>query len=161
MAREHVYNITVRWTGNRGTGTSAYSAYSRDHVIEGIDKQPLEGSSDPAFRGDSSRYSPEDLLVAAVSACHMLWYLHLCVDAGLTVVSYSDQAVGTMEVGPGGVGRFTQVTLRPEIMMEAGAVIERAKSLHEAASKKCFIANSVNFPVVLEPVIKVEPIVSL
>ncbi len=161
MAREHVYNITVRWTGNQGSGTSAYSAYSREHVIEAIDKRPIEGSSDPAFRGDTSRYSPEDLLVASVSACHMLWYLHLCVDAGIIVIAYSDAAIGTMEVGSGGAGRFTRVTLRPEVIVEAGADPARAENLHELASSKCFIANSVSFPVLIEPVIKVEPIVTL
>ena len=161
MAKEHVYNITVRWTGNRGSGTSAYSAYSRDHVIEAIDKRPLEGSSDPAFRGDASRYSPEDLLVASVSACHMLWYLHLCGEVGVIVIAYTDHADGTMKEASDGGGRMTCVTLRPEVMVEAGADLVRARSLHDEAARKCFIANSVSFPIVIEPTIKVEPVVSL
>ena len=161
MAKEHVYSIAVRWTGNQGNGTSAYGAYSRDHVIEAIDKQPIEGSSDPAFRGDVSRYSPEDLLVASVSACHMLWYLHLCAGAGIIVVAYTDHAVGTMEEDAGGSGRMTGVTLRPEVMVEAGADLARTASLHHEASRKCFIANSVSFPIAHEPAITVGPVVSL
>ena len=161
MAKEHVYNITVRWTGNRGSGTSAYNAYSRDHIIEASDKPPIGGSSDPAFRGDFSRYSPEDLLVASLSACHMLWYLHLCAEAGITVISYADDAVGIMEEVADGSGRFALVTLRPEVMVEAGADVVRAKTLHLEAARKCFIANSVNFPVVHEPTLEVGPVVSL
>lgn len=161
MAREHIYTIAVRWTGNQGSGTSAYNAYSRDHVIETIDKHPIEGSSDPAFRGDLSRYSPEDLLVASVSACHMLWYLHLCADARIIVIAYADQAVGTMEEDAEGSGRMTGVTLRPEVMVEAGADLARAASLHHEASRKCFIANSVSFPIAHEPTITVGPVVSL
>ena len=161
MAREHIYTIAVQWTGNQGSGTSAYNAYSRDHVIEAIDKHPIEGSSDPAFRGDLSRYSPEDLLVASVSACHMLWYLHLCADAGIIVTAYTDQAVGTMEEDCGGSGRMTRVTLRPEVKVEAGADLAGVRDLHDLASRKCFIANSVSFPIVLEPTIEVGPVVSL
>jgi organic hydroperoxide reductase OsmC/OhrA len=161
VAKEHVYTIAVRWTGNHGSGTSAYRAYSRDHVIEAIDKPPIEGSSDPAFRGDVSRYSPEDLLVASISACHMLWYLHLCAGAGIIVIAYADQAVGVMEEDAEGSGRMTGVTLRPEVMVEAGADLARAASLHHEASRKCFIANSVSFPIAHEPTITVEPVVTL
>ena len=161
MAKEHVYNITVRWTGNRSSGTSAYNAYSRDHIIEANDKPPIEGSSDPAFRGDFSRYNPEDLLVASLSACHMLWYLHLCAEASITVISYADEAVGVMEEVEGGSGRFTLVTLRPKVMVEAGANVDGAETLHHEAARKCFIANSVNFPVALEPTFEVAPVVSL
>ncbi len=161
MAKEHICSVTVTWTGNRGSGTSAYGAYSRDHVIEAIDKRPIEGSSDPAFRGDSSRYSPEDLLVAAISACHMLWYLHLCADAGIIVVAYADSAVGVLEMAPDGSGRIAGVTLRPEVMVQAGADLDRARRLHETATHKCFVANSVAFPIAFEPTIQVEAIVSL
>jgi organic hydroperoxide reductase OsmC/OhrA len=161
VAKEHVYAIAVRWTGNQGSGTSAHRAYSREHVIEAIEKHSIEGSSDPAFLGDPSRYSPEDLLVASVSACHMLWYLHLCAGAGIIVVAYTDHAVGTMEEDAGGSGRITGVTLRPEVMVEAGADLARARSLHDEASRMCFIANSVSFPIVLDPDIKVEPVVTL
>jgi organic hydroperoxide reductase OsmC/OhrA len=161
VAKEHVYNIAVRWTGNQGSGTSAYAAYSRDHIIEASDKTPIEGSSDPAFRGNVSRYSPEDLLVASLSACHMLWYLHLCAEAGIIVISYADDAVGIMEEVEDGSGRFVLVTLRPKVMVEAGADLDRAKILHHEAARKCFIANSVNFPVALEPGLEVGPVVSL
>jgi organic hydroperoxide reductase OsmC/OhrA len=161
VAKEHVYNIAVQWTGNQGSGTSAYNAYSRDHVIEASDKPPIEGSSDPAFRGNVRRYNPEDLLVASLSACHMLWYLHLCAEAGIIVISYVDDAVGIMEEVEDGSGRFALVTLRPKVMVEAGADLVRADTLHHEAARKCFIANSVNFPVVLEPTLEVGPVVSL
>ena len=161
MAKKHVYNVAVQWTGNQGSGTSAYNAYSRDHIIEASDKPPIEGSSDPAFRGDFSRYNPEDLLVASLSACHMLWYLHLCAEAGIIVISYADDAVGIMEEVADGSGRFALVTLRPKVMVEAGADLGRAEALHHEAARKCFIANSINFPVALEPILDVGPVVSL
>jgi organic hydroperoxide reductase OsmC/OhrA len=161
VAKEHVYRITVQWTGNQGSGTSAFHAYSRDHIIEASDKPPIEGSSDPAFRGDITRYNPEDLLVASLSACHMLWYLHLCAQANIIVISYADDAVGIMEEDAHGSGRFVLVTLRPKVMVEAGADLVRAETLHHKAARKCFIANSVNFPVVHEPTLEIGPIVSL
>ena len=97
MARgEHKYQTTVEWTGNHGTGTSGYRAYGREHVIWSGNKPEIPGSSDPAFLGDPSRWNPEELLLASVSACHKLWYLHLCADAGIAVLAYVDQAEGTM-----------------------------------------------------------------
>lgn len=147
MPKEHAYSVTVTWTGNLGDGTSGYRAYSRDHVIASGDKPPLPGSSDPAFRGDPTRYNPEDLLVAAVSACHMLWYLHLCAVRGIRVLDYVDEASGVMAEGPDGGGRFTRVVLRPRITLAEGADTALAGALHEEAHAKCFIANSVNFPI--------------
>jgi organic hydroperoxide reductase OsmC/OhrA len=161
VAKEHVYRVTVQWTGNQGSGTSAFHTYSRDHIIEASDKPPIEGSSDPAFRGDITRYNPEDLLVASLSACHMLWYLHLCAQANIIVISYADDAVGIMKEDAHGSGRFRLVTLRPKVMVEAGADLVRAETLHHKAARKCFIANSVNFPVVHEPTLEVGPVVSL
>jgi organic hydroperoxide reductase OsmC/OhrA len=151
MAKEHRYDVTVTWTGNQGTGTSSYRAYARDHEITVDGKPPIPGSSDPAFRGDKTRYNPEDMLVASLSGCHMLWYLHLCAVNGIVVTRYVDRAEGTMAEDASGGGRFTRVTLRPEIAVAPGADLAKARALHDEAHHKCFIASSVNFPVVCEP----------
>jgi organic hydroperoxide reductase OsmC/OhrA len=145
--KTHRYTTRVTWTGNRGTGTSDYRAYDRDHEIAAGDKPVIPGSSDPAFRGDAARWNPEELLVAAVSACHKLWYLHLCATARIAVLSYVDEAEGEMEETPDGGGRFTRVTLRPRIAVARGADLAKAQALHAQAHALCFIANSVNFPV--------------
>lgn len=148
----HDYSVTIRWTGNRGTGTSGYRDYSRDHAIAADGKTDIPGSADPAFRGDAARWNPEDLLVASVSACHKLWYLHLCAVNGIVVTAYEDHAEGVMETEEDGSGRFVEVTLRPRVEISAGDR-ELAEKLHHDAHEKCFIANSVNFPVRCEPVI--------
>lgn len=150
--RHHEYSATVTWTGNRGTGTSGYRDYSRDHVIAAGAKPDIPGSADPAFRGDAERWNPEDLLVASVSACHKLWYLHLCAVNGVVVTAYEDHAEGQMVTEEDGSGRFTEVVLRPRVTISSGDR-ERAASLHHDAHEKCFIANSVNFPVRCEPMI--------
>ncbi|MGP8078186.1 MAG: OsmC family protein [Thermoplasmata archaeon] len=156
MARVHSFRAEVRWTGDRGTGTSDYRAYSRSHTVRSPDKPAIPGSSAPAFRGDPSRYDPEELLVAALSACHMLWYLHLCSVGGVVVVEYVDPASGTMVEGDDGGGRFTEVVLRPRVRISQGDPAT-ARSLHDSAHRKCFIANSVNFPVRCEPTIVTGP----
>lgn len=148
---KHSYAVNLRWTGNLGQGTSSYRAYSRDHEIVADSKPILPGSSDPAFRGDPARYNPEDLLVASLAACHMLWYLHLAVGAGLVVQDYRDAAEGTMVETDDGGGHFTEVVLRPEVTLAAGADAALAEQLHARAHALCFIANSVNFPVRCEP----------
>src|SRR5260370_38773877 len=97
MSKEHRYQISTKWTGNLGSGTSHYKAYSRDHEMSGPQKQaPIAGSSDPLFRGDATRYNPEELLVAALSACHMFWVLDLSADAGIVVTSYSGEPTGLL-----------------------------------------------------------------
>ena len=152
MQRTHRYQVEVTWTGNRGEGTGHYRAYERAHEVRAGDKPPILGSSDPAFRGDPSRYNPEELLVAALSQCHMLWYLHLAADAGVVVVAYVDAAEGTMrEDRPGGGGRFTEVVLRPRVTVAAADMTDKAAGLHDRAHELCFIASSVNFPVRHEP----------
>lgn len=156
MAREHRYAVTVDWTGNLGSGTANYRAYDRRHEILADGKPPIAASSDPAFRGDPVRWNPEDLLVASLSSCHMLWYLHLCAVAGIVVTAYRDDAEGVMEEGADGGGRFAQVTLRPTVTVKAGADLETARALHHDAHAKCFIANSVNFPVGCQPDIQME-----
>jgi organic hydroperoxide reductase OsmC/OhrA len=150
---EHTYTIRVEWTGNRGTGTSGYREYGREHVISAAAKPDIAGSSDAAFRGNAERWNPEDLLVAAASSCHQLWYLHLCADAGIAVQRYVDNAVGTMIDSPG-PGRFTRIVLRPHVVIRAGDDRERATQLHHDAHAKCYVANSVSFPIECEPLIE-------
>ena len=152
MNGEHNYSLTVEWTGNKGTGTSAYRAYDRSHTIIIDNKPDILGSSDPAFRGDKSRHNPEELLVAALSTCHMLSYLHVCVKAGIVVIDYVDHATGTMVETSNGAGRFKEVTLNPVVTITDESMIEKANALHKEASELCFIANSVNFPVRHMPV---------
>lgn len=148
--KEHSYSVQLRWTGNLGQGTAAYRTYSRDHEISAAGKPTLPGSSDPAFRGDPTRYNPEELLVCALSACHMLAYLHLCADAGVVVVAYVDDPRGTMLQTRTG-GHFTEAVLRPAVTVSAESDVALAERLHEEAHRSCFIASSVNFPVRCEP----------
>ena len=150
--RDHAYTVTVTWTGNTGEGTTAYRGYERAHDIEIPGKPPIRGSSDPAFRGDPARYNPEEMLVASLSSCHMLWYLHLCSAEGIVVQAYQDVAEGVMVEAVDGGGRFAEVVLQPEITLQAGADLDKARALHKGAHANCFIANSVNFPVRCEPV---------
>jgi len=150
---EHKYRVTIEWTGNKGSGTSGYRDYGRDHVIRSGAKPDIPGSSDPAFLGDATRWNPEDLLVASASACHKLWYLHLCGDAGIRVMAYVDEAEGTMADRPD-VGRFTEIVLRPRVTILAGDNRELAERLHHAAHAKCYIANSVSFPIRCEPTVE-------
>jgi organic hydroperoxide reductase OsmC/OhrA len=146
MSRDHHYTITNRWTGNRGSGTLDYRAYGREHLINVDGKtHAIEASSDPKFRGDPSRYNPEELFLASLSTCHMLWYLHLASVNDVVVLSYEDQAEGVMSED---AGCFISVTLQPEIHIAGdGAQVQRARELHAEAGKRCFIANSVNVPI--------------
>ncbi|GGH57881.1 organic hydroperoxide reductase OsmC/OhrA [Filimonas zeae] len=153
--RNHTYQLTTTWTGNKGQGTSNYKAYDRSHTIQAAGKVAIPGSSDPAFMGDVTRYNPEEMLVASLSACHMLWYLHLCAEAGVVVTAYSDAATGNMEETTNGGGRFTQVTLHPVVTVAEEAMVNKANALHTRANELCFIANSCNFPVHHAPECKV------
>ncbi|HEV2673534.1 MAG TPA: OsmC family protein [Aliidongia sp.] len=143
----HHYEVLVTWTGNQGTGTSDYRAYERSHEISTNGKPSIPGSSDPAFRGDPARWNPEEMLVASVSTCHQLWYLHLASVAKICVVAYEDRPVGEMAETPDGSGHFTSVTLHPRVTLAAGADAARAEALHHQAHEMCFIANSVNFTI--------------
>jgi organic hydroperoxide reductase OsmC/OhrA len=149
--KQHTYSVAVEWTGNDGQGTKTYKSYRRDHRIHAEGKPPIEGSSDPAFRGDASRYNPEDLLVASLSACHMLSYLHLCAVNGITVLEYKDSAHGEMKEAEDGSGVFTHVSLKPTIKIASGGNLDKAATLHHKAHELCFIANSVRFPVEVVP----------
>jgi organic hydroperoxide reductase OsmC/OhrA len=151
--KRHVYRVTVEWIGNRGAGTMTYAGYGREHTIAAGAKPPIAGSSDPAFRGDATRWNPEDLLVASISTCHQLWYLHLCSTAGISVLSYQDDAEGIMQEDADGAGRFVGATLRPRVRIRAHDDAAKAASLHRDAHTYCFIANSVNFPIACEPVV--------
>ncbi|MET8260318.1 OsmC family protein [Micromonospora sp. NPDC005553] len=150
MARAHHYSTVVTWTGNRGTGTSGYRDYGRDHEVSTAGPASIAGSSDLAFRGDKSRWNPEQLLLAALSQCHMLSYLHTCADAGVVVTGYVDRAAGVM-IENAGTGQFTEAVLRPEVTVASPDMAEAASRLHDVAHHNCFIANSVNFPVRHEP----------
>ena len=151
MPHEHRYRLQLSWRGNLGRGTSDYRAYSRAHEIRAQGKPVLLGSADPSFRGDADRYNPEELLLAALAACHMLWFLHLCADAGIVVLEYEDQPSGTMVVEAAGGGRFREALLQPAVTLAAPVEAARLAQLHERAHALCFIANSVNFPVRCEP----------
>lgn len=153
--RAHRYAVTVAWTGNQGEGTSGYHSYARDHEVTADSRPPLIGSSDRAFRGNAQRWDPERLLVAALSQCHLLSYLHVCAEAGVVVVDYVDQAEGEMQQTPDGGGHFTEVTLRPRVTVSEESMTAAARELHGHAHELCFIANSVNFPVLHEPRIAV------
>lgn len=148
--KQHTYEVRVDWTGNDGVGTKTYKSYRRDHTIAAEGKPSIPGSSDPSFRGDASRYNPEELLVASLSSCHMLWYLHLCAVNHVTVMEYYDAVSGVMAEHEDGSGEFVRVVLRPKVTIAAGDDRARALELHHEAHKLCFIARSVNFPVEVE-----------
>lgn len=145
----HHYRVLVTWTGNLGSGTPNYGAYSRDHEITSPEggKAAIAGSSDPAYRGDPARWNPEELLVASLAACHKLWYLHLCADSGVVVTGYTDRAEGWMEPDVAGVVRFARVLLSPVVAIAPSSDAALARSLHAEAHRRCYIANSVAFPV--------------
>jgi organic hydroperoxide reductase OsmC/OhrA len=180
VPRTHAYHVRITWTGNRGGGTTGYRDYDREHevtagppaqtpdnprssetrVVHGVDEadgtrrpRPIAGSSDPGFRGDPGRWNPEQLLTASLAQCHMLWYLHLCAVGGIVVTAYQDDALGVMSEEADGGGRFTEAVLRPRVTVSSPDMVARAIALHGPAHDKCFIANSVNFPVRHEPVV--------
>src|SRR6201982_2734649 len=133
--KHHHHEIQVEWTGNDGEGTKSYKGYRRDHTIESAGKAEIAGSSDPSFRGDPTRYNPEELLVASLSSCHMLWYLHLCAVNKVSVIDYQDAAIGTMEERADGSGAFARVLLRPAVKIRAGDDHAKAMALHREAHR--------------------------
>lgn len=148
--RIHRYSVRLEWTGNRGEGTASYRSYSRDHRLSVPGKPAIEGSADPAFRGDAARWNPEEMLIASLSACHQLWYLHLAAEAGVVVMAYEDAAEGDMRESEDGGGAFERVVLRPTVTIAAGSDAAKAQALHHDAHARCFIARSVNFDVACE-----------
>ena len=152
--KKHNYQITVEWTGNQGTGTSDYKSYNRNHTIGSEGKyDQINGSSDPSFLGDNTKYNPEDLFLSSLSACHMLWYLHLCAANKIIVIEYVDHAKGLMEVVENGIGKFVEVTLYPTVKITDARMIIKANELHAEATKMCFIANSCNFQIKHKPTV--------
>lgn len=152
---EHHYLVRVEWTGNRGDGTTSYRSYSRDHDISAAGLPLIAGSADPTFHGNPERWNPEQLLLAALSQCHMLSYLHMAVKNGVIVTAYEDSAEGTMRLNPDGSGEFTSVTLKPRVTITRSTAKHLAQSIHAEAAAACFIGRSVNFPVLHEPVVVV------
>ncbi|NEX47699.1 OsmC family protein [Pseudotabrizicola algicola] len=144
---EHAYTSRIVWTGNTGEGTRSYRGYARSWDIAVPGKPVVSCSNDPLLGGDPGKMNPEDLLLSALSACHMLWYLHFAADAGVVVIAYEDSPLGIGEVEPGGAGRFVSVQLRPRITLAAGSDLTLAEALHARISAVCFIARSVAFPV--------------
>lgn len=147
----HEYTARVVWTGNRGEGTAHYRAYDRTWDIAVPGKPVVHCSNDPMLGGDPGKMNPEDLLLSALSACHMLWYLHYASDAGLRVLGYEDSPLGQGELRPGGAGRFVKATLRPRVTLPAGSDLAAAEAIHHRIHAVCFIARSVSFPVDYEP----------
>jgi len=147
MSKNHQYNIDLEWRGNEGSGTSSYRGYSRDYTVAADGKPIIFGSSDPAFLGDSTRHNPEDMFLASIASCHMLWYLHLASSAGIVVVSYRDNAMGVMNTNPDGSGEFTSVTLSPSLVITDASRTGEAKALHDKVGDLCFIARSINVPI--------------
>jgi organic hydroperoxide reductase OsmC/OhrA len=136
--KKHSFRVQITWTGNNGTGTSGYRAYSRNHIISDINKPDIQGSSDVVFRGEAERYNPEQLFVASISGCHMLWFLHLCADNGVVVSSYSDNPVGIMTETEDGGGKFTEVTLNPHVVVAEKSMLAHVDRLHDEAHDLCF-----------------------
>jgi organic hydroperoxide reductase OsmC/OhrA len=150
MTKQHPYTSLIRWTGDRGQGTKTYLGYARTWNIEAPGKAVVECSNDPLLGGDPAKYNPEDLLLSSLSACHMLWYLHLASNAKIVVRGYVDEPIGVGETSSNGAGRFLSATLRPTITVERGADLVRAEAIHHEIHEFCFIARSVNFPVSYE-----------
>lgn len=152
---EHHYQVNVVWTGNRGSGTSSYRSYTRDHEVSSGGIPVILGSADPTFHGNPERWNPEQLLLAALSQCHMLSYLHMAVKSGIIVTAYEDSAEGTLRLNPDGSGEFTGVTLKPRVTITDSTAKHTAQSIHADAAGACFIGRSVNFPVLHDPVVMV------
>lgn len=153
---EHPYTTRIRWTGNTGQGTAHYRSYTRDWEVAAPGKPPIPCSNDPLLGGNPGLMNPEDLLLSALSGCHMLWYLHLAADAGIVVTAYEDSPIAIGETLPTGASRFLRATLRPRITVKPGADLARAEALHHHIHDVCFIARSVNFPVAIEAVFLID-----
>ncbi|MGP4017197.1 OsmC family protein [Saccharopolyspora sp. 5N708] len=154
-AVRHGYRVDVVWTGNTGQGTSSYRSYERTHEVRAAGKDAIDASADPVFLGEADRYNPEELLVASLSQCHMLWFLHLAADCGVVVTGYHDQARGILTENPDGSGQFEAVELAPEVTVADRASVDVAEALHERAHELCYIAKSVTFPVNCTPTTRI------
>lgn len=152
----HDYEIELTWTGNTGTGTSSYRGFSRDHTVTAAGPGSILGSSDPAFRGDSARWNPEQLFLSSIAQCHMLWYLHLAARSGVVVTAYEDRPTGVMVEEAGAAGQFERVTLHPTVTITAESDPTVAEQLHHQVGDYCFIARSINTPIHHEVVVHLE-----
>lgn len=150
--KEHLYQAKIIWIGNQGNGTSGYKAYSRDHEIKINSKSVIQASSDPSFSGNPDLHNPEELFMASLASCHMLWFLHLCSAENVIVTEYEDDVSGIMEEEKDGSGRFREVTLQPRVIVREERMVEKVDSIHSKANRMCFIANSCNFPVKHTPI---------
>ncbi len=151
MTRTHPFTSHIRWTGNRGHGTTGYRDYDRHWKVCAPGKPPIECSNDPMLGGNPALMNPEDMLLSALAGCHMLWYLHLAAVAGIVVTAYEDVPEGLGETAPDGAGRFLSAVLRPVVTVRPGADLARAAAIHHEIHRYCFIARSVAFPVTVEP----------
>lgn len=149
----HEFKTIIEWTGNTGDGTSSYESYGREYTLSGEGKETVLGSSAAGFRGDATKYNPEELFIASLASCHMLWYLHLCADAGIKVISYTDNTTASLGEFLNGKGFFQHITLAPTVVIENAESIGKATALHQKANKMCFIANSLRFPIKHQPTV--------
>ncbi|REC55529.1 OsmC family peroxiredoxin [Chryseobacterium piscium] len=149
--KQHQYKSKIKWTGNTSESTQNYRSYERSYTISVDGKAEIKGSSDPAFLGNPELHNPEDLLLASVSSCHLLWYLHFCSVNKILVLEYIDFVEGTMIESENGSGKFTEIILKPKILVAEKEMIEKAIELHHKANEYCFIANSLNFEVKHQP----------
>jgi organic hydroperoxide reductase OsmC/OhrA len=143
----HEFKTKIEWTGNKGDGTTTYEGYGREYTVSSVGKQDILCSSAAGFLGDVSKFNPEDMFIASLSSCHMLWYLHLCADNGIKVLSYHDETEATLGVFLNGKGFFQHITLKPTVVIEDAEQIQKAIALHQKANKMCFLANSLHFPI--------------
>ena len=151
MAHTHTYTSRLSWRGSTGVG---YDAYDRTHrVATPPADHELALSADPAFLGQPALTNPEQLLLAAASSCQLLSFLAMAARSRIDVLSYDDDADAVMpeDVRP---VRITRITLRPRIVVAAGADLAKARKLVGRAHGACYIANTVNAEIVIEPVIE-------
>ncbi|MCB1030744.1 MAG: OsmC family protein [Acidimicrobiales bacterium] len=153
MEAVHHYFTRLTWKGSTGLG---YEHYDRGHsVVAPPAHADLAITSDPAFKGDSSRLNPEQLLLAAASSCQMLSFLAVASRARLDVVSYSDDATALMAADNGPM-RITTIRLQPEVALvdtkPSRISDERLGHLIEVAHKECFIANTLNCEISIDPI---------
>ncbi len=157
----HNYKLSTKWTGNQGNGTSNYKDFERSYSIQIKNKPDIFGSSDPEFRGDKTKHNPEELLLASVSFCHMLWYLHLCAENNMVVTDYVDNATVVLEETADGNGKFSAITLNPSITITDQSMLATATELHKKANEFCFVANSLNFKVQHLPIFNIATTIDI
>ena len=154
MSDAHAFETHLRWPADPAQALPPAPAFSRNSVLSAPGKKEVAGSAPAVFGGDAARYNPEELLLMALSECHMLTYLAVAAKRNLSILAYEDRATGTLGLGTNGIksgplGKMSmqQVTLRPRVTVAKGTDLAEALAIHERAHANCFIANSVNFPV--------------